>query len=65
MRGKAAIRTHAVFIAAVSCCLFTSLHGVAQTQALESSQAAIARGQAFNGSWVINESLSDNTDDAV
>ena len=65
MRGKTAIRSHAVFIAAVSFCLFTSLHGVAQTQAPEPSQAGIVRGQAFNGSWVINESLSDNTDDAV
>lgn len=35
MRGKTAIRTHAVFIAAVSFCLFASLYGVAQTQALE------------------------------
>jgi len=65
MRGKTAIRSHAVFIAAVGFCLVASLHGVAQTQALEPSQAGIARGQAFNGSWVINESLSDNTDDAV
>jgi hypothetical protein len=65
MRWETAIRMRAVLIAAVGFCLVASLHGVAQTQALESPQAAIVRGQAFNGSWVINESLSDNTDDAV
>ncbi|MDP4942184.1 MAG: hypothetical protein NWR63_08760 [OM182 bacterium] len=38
---------------------------LAQAKSQELTRVNAARAEAFNGSWVINESLSDNTDDAV
>ena len=65
MRGKGSISPHALFIAVCCCCLFGAEISLAQAKSQELTRVNAARAEAFNGSWLINESLSDNTDDAV
>ena len=65
MMRKGSSRPHALLIAVFFFCLFGSGISLAQAKSQELTQVNAARAEAFNGSWVINESLSDNTDDAV
>lgn len=64
MMGKGSISPHAVLITVCCFCLFAA-NISAQAKSQEPTQVNAARALAFNGSWVINENLSDNTDDAV
>ena len=65
MMRKGSSRPHALLIAVCFFCLFGAGISLAQAKSQELTRVNAARAEAFNGSWVINESLSDNTDDAV